>query len=119
MPEITPNDYAFSFAGFRGIVVNANVSEPIDEYIPDAYRRLSFANKDRRYFGVPFEVQEWMKDAWSFCVSPTDEERVYYDNAMPENIKSQLEFSQFEAVCSLDVDGSKVVRGLLYSVPKL
>lgn len=119
LPDMAPTDYAFSIHGFRGIVKNAEVSEPVAESMPNFFRRLNLANRDRSYFGVPLEVQEWMKDAWFFCLPPTDEERTYYENGMPEEIARQLEFAQFEAVCSLDVDGNKVVRGLLYSIPKL
>lgn len=70
----------------------------------------------RRYFGFPQDVPFYVKDAWSLCHPPTDEEapevaRFLQDRNMPGE--------RFEAVCKVTVDDDVVLRGLITSVPKL
>jgi hypothetical protein len=97
--------------------LNAQVTQPISESVPQFYRRLNMAHPERRYWGVAFDVPAWMQEAWSICTAPTDDEKTYFDETMPDEWKSQLVHARFEAVCVLDVDGEKVARGLLYSTP--
>jgi hypothetical protein len=85
---------------------------------PKYIRRLSAANSDRQYLGVPFDVQPWFADAWSWCKSPTAEEQADLE-LMPDDFQRSIENARFEAVCRIDVDGSDIVRGLIFSVPKL
>jgi hypothetical protein len=120
MPEMPPGSYAFSFkSGFRGILLNAQVTQPVSESMPNFFRRLNIAHPERRYWGIPFDVPVWMKEAWSTCASPNDEEQTYFAETMPEEWKSQLLHARLEAVCLVDVDWEKIARGLLYSIPAL
>ena len=60
-----------------------------------------------------------MTKAWSICTAPTDEERAYFQDNLPDEWDQHLEFARFDAVCVVEVDSKKVLRGLVYSVPKL
>lgn len=120
IPDMPDGSYVFSYkSGMRGIVLDAEVLDPSIADMPQFFRRIAFANPERSYFAVPFQVAPWMQTAWSTCTAPTEEERVGYAEGMPEDLKQNLAYSRFEAVCRITVDGEVVVRGLLYSVPKL
>ena len=69
---------------------------------------------DRRYLGVPFEVPFWAEDAWSFCARPDEAERVMANNSANLGPGSRL-----EAVCYLEIDGEKIYRGAVFSVPRI
>ena len=120
IPEMPDGAYQFSFKhGMRGIVLNAAVSDQSVGSQPKFLRRMDMANPDRRYFGVPFDVAPWMVNAWSTCTAPDAEAVAYFKETMPVGYKQKLEYARFDAVCVVDVDSEKVLRGLLYSVPKL
>lgn len=105
--------------GFRAVVLEADVTDPKFANGPKWFRRLNLANPDRRYFGVPFEVSPFLEDSWSWCEKPTKEERVGYAQVVPSDWKNYLDTARLDAVCRLDVDGEKINRGLIYSVPRL
>ena len=120
MPDMPTGSYAFSFTGgFRGIVLDAEASEKIGADMPKFWRTIYLANPDRNYLGVPMDVAPWMSTAWSTCILPSEEARIYFDENMPDHWKEKLTYARFDAVCSVEVDGKNVLRGLLYSVPKL
>lgn len=120
IPNMPQGSYWFSLeSGMRGIVLDAQVSNPILSDQPKFLRRLILADPGRKYFGIAFEVAPWMLEAWSTCTGPTDEERTYFLENMPDDVKKQFVYARFDAVCIVDVDGTKVALGLLYSVPKL
>ncbi|MCV2867564.1 hypothetical protein OEW28_02855 [Defluviimonas sp. WL0002] len=120
LPGIPDNAYLIDFRdGFRAVVIDPEVSDPLYANVPRHFRRLRNANPDRRYLGVPFEVAPWLRDAWSFCKAPTEEERVYFQESMPDEWKQSLEYARLDAVCLNSVDGKQVPRGLIYSVPNL
>ena len=119
MPDMPEGSYAYSRKdGMRGIILNAEVSDPITD-MPNFFRRINLANPSRRYFGVPLVVAPWLEDVWSICISPSEDERVEFQQSMPDEIRQDLAYARFDAVCRIDVDGEKVLRGLLYSIPKL
>jgi hypothetical protein len=119
LPNMPEGAYAFSTKnGLRGIVLNAEVSKPIVD-MPKFFRRLNLANPDRIYLGVTSDVAPWFKDAWSICSSPSEDERVGYQQSLPVELQTELANARFDAVCRIDVDGKEVLRGLLYSVPRL
>ncbi len=119
LPDLPDGAYTLSFAnGLRAIVLDAEVPDRGGDDAPKYFRQLSVANPDRNYLGVPFDVQPWFKDAWSWCKAPTDEEKVDLER-MPDDFKRTVENARFEAVCRIDVDGTEVVRGLIFSVPQL
>jgi len=64
------------------------------------------------------EVQPWFEEAWSFCTERTKAERAEIGR-MPEDFQRAVENARFDAVCRIDVDGTQVVRGLIFSVPRL
>lgn len=119
MPYMPEGSYAYSRKdGMRGIILNAEVSDPMTD-MPKFFRRIVLANPHRRYFDVPFVVAPWLEDVWSICISPSEDERVEFQQSMSEELKKSLAYARFDAVCRIDVDGEEVLRGLLYSVPKL
>jgi hypothetical protein len=120
IPDIPDGSYVFSFkSGMRGIVLDADVSDPSVADMPMFLRRINFANPDRIYFGVPADLAPWIAGAWSICTSPSEEERISFAASFSEDLEQKLAHARFDAVCRIDVDGEEVVRGLLYSVPKL
>lgn len=120
IPDMPDGSYAFSFNGsMRGIVLDVEASVPSTASNPKFLRRIFFANPDRRYFGIPFQVAPWIENAWSICAPPSEGARAGFERAMPDNLKQTLEYARLDAVCRVDVDGEEVLRGLLYSVPKL
>ena len=119
MPDMPEGSYAYSRkGGMRGIILNAEVSDPITD-MPKFFRRINLANPDRRYFSVPFVVTPWLEDVWSICISPSEDERVRFQQSMSDELKQDLAYARFDAICRIDVEGEIVLRGLLYSVPKL
>lgn len=72
--------------------------------------------KSRRYFGFPTDVPFYLKDAWSYCSPPTEEEGEQVASFMKTR---EWPGERFEAVCKINVDNDVVLRGLITSVPKL
>lgn len=119
LPDIPDGAYTLSFpSGLRAIVLDADVSDTTWTDAPEYFRSLSRANPDRKHLGVPLDVQPWFKEAWSWCKSPTQQEKAYLEQ-MPDDFQRSVENARFEAVCRFDVDGTEVLRGLIFSVPRL
>jgi hypothetical protein len=119
LPDLPSGAYTLSFStGFRAIVLDADVPDSIGGDSPKYLRSLSVANWERRYLGIPFDVQPWFNDAWSWCKRPTEDENADLDQ-MPDEFKRTVQNARFEAVCRIDVDGTEVIRGLIFSVPRL
>lgn len=120
LPEMSDDAYYLSFAnGLRGIVQGLEVAEPINADSPAILRRLSAANPDRRYIGVPMEVAPWFEDVWSACAPPTDDERTYVETNMPAEWKIKLQGARFDAMCYIETDDQKrILRGFVYSIPR-
>lgn len=119
LPDLPDHAYTVSFkSGFRAILLNADVPET-DWESSDYWRRLSHVNKERRYFGVPFDVPQWMEKAWSYCerLEPASEQKLF--DEMPNELKSDLYGARFEGYCWVDIDGEKMARGMIFSVPRL
>ncbi len=120
IPDMPEGSYLFSIkSGFRGIVLDAKVSEPSSPDTPKVWRQIAFANPERRYIALPFEVGPYVVDAWSTCTAPTDEELAYFEKTMPEETARKFALARIEAICMVEADGKKMLRGLLYSFPKL
>ncbi|WP_444463840.1 hypothetical protein [Rhodobacter capsulatus] len=119
LPDLPDGAYTLSYkSGFRAIVLDAEVSNPIAGNGSKYFRSLGVANPDRKYLSVPFDVQPWFKEAWSWCKSPTEQEKSDLEQ-MPDDFKRSVANARFEAVCRIDVDGTEIVRGLIFSVPRL
>jgi hypothetical protein len=119
LPDIPDGAYTLSFKnGLRAIVLDADVTETHLADSSKYFRLLILANRDRSYIGFPTEVQPWFEDAWSWCKPPTEQEKASLE-LMPDDFKRQVENTRFEAVCRIDVDGQDIVRGLIFSVPRL
>jgi hypothetical protein len=119
MPDMPEGAYVYSRKdGMRGIVLNAEVSRPATN-LPKYFRQINVANTERRFFGIPFEVTSWLEDVWSVCTPPSKQERVDFPKVFSESVKQDLAYARFDAVCRIDVDGEIILRGLLYSIPKL
>lgn len=117
LPEFSETSYAISFKnGFRGIVVNPKVSRPLHVKY---FRRLTIANRDRRYIGVPLQVAPWFETVWSFCDTPSDEDRTGVDQLMPDESRNRLVGARLDAICVIEADDARILRGFVYSVPRL
>lgn len=120
MPDLQENEYPISFkSGLRGILVGPEVTT--DRYVdtPKIFRRMHLANEERTYLGVPMQVANWLEDVWSYCPAPTDAEKAEFRSTVREEWQEALEFARLEGVCWIDVEGEKVLRGLVYSRPRL
>lgn len=121
LPDLPSGAYIASFkSGLRAIVLDADVPSNMYGDGPAIFRRLSSANPERKYLGIAMDVAPWFEDVWSTCIAPTDEMRDYVDKTMPEDMKVELQGARFDAFCYIDVDGEqRIIRGFVYSVPKL
>lgn len=121
LPELPDGAYTVSFAnGMRGIVLDAQVGDNILKTGPAIFRRLSLANRDRKYLGIPMDVAPWFEEAWSTCISPTGLDAEQVTASLPEETRKQLRGARLEAICYIEVDSEQVIpRGLIYSVPNL
>jgi len=120
LPDLPNGAYPISFAsGLRGIVYDVEVEDDRFADSPKYFRRLSTANPDRRYLGVPMDVAPWFEYVWSECRPPTQEVIEYFDNSMPEDLKITLQGARFDAFCFIPLDGEGIIRGAIFSVPKL
>jgi hypothetical protein len=120
LPDIPDGAYTVSFKnGLRGIVVDVDPAtlERTDGFNP--YRRLTIADVDRRYLGMPLEVPNWLSDAWSECAAPTDEEREGFQANFTPQIKRDLQGARFDYVCRFEIEQETIYRGLVFSVPDL
>lgn len=119
IPDMPDGAYVISFKnGFRGIVLDAEVSQPITD-MPKFFRRINLANTDRNYIQLPLEVAPWHEDVWSICTSPSDQEREEVKRSMPNDVSKSLWNMRLDAICRLEVDGETFTRGFVYSAPKL
>ncbi|MFV0492789.1 MAG: hypothetical protein ACK5M4_13315 [Pseudorhodobacter sp.] len=120
MPDLPKGAYFVSFKnGLRGIVLDADVPESSTGDGPKFFRSLSFENREKKYLGITSDVPSWFADAWSICQAPTEQERVGIIESLPDNLHRSLGNARFEAVCRIDVDGEPLLRGLVFSVPRL
>lgn len=120
LPDLQENEYPISFKnGLRAILIDPEVTTDLYADAPKLFRRLHTANEDRIYLGVPAQVPHWLEDVWSYCPAPKDEEKASIGSSMTVEWQEVLEYARLEGVCSIDVEGEKVPRGLVYSRPKL
>ena len=119
MPDLPEGAYAFSFKnGMRGIVLDAEVAVPLDGHL-EIYRRITSANPDRKYLSVGMDVPTWFKDAWSTCKVLSAEEVAQIKKDIPSLMTKDLATARLDAMCSVEADGKKILRGFLFSVPRL
>lgn len=96
-PDLPPGATSFAFrSGLRAIAIDF----PVDR-------------ETRQYYGIPSQVPEWAKDAWSWCRPPTEKEAA--ETPARTDLGAQ---SRLEAICKVDQAGQQVIRGLIYSAPK-
>nr|WP_321510177.1 hypothetical protein [uncultured Celeribacter sp.] len=121
LPDLPDDAYAISFSnGLRGILYDAEVSDKTYKDAPKYFRRLALANPDRKYLGLPMDVAPWFEDVWSSCRSHIDGAQEYFEQDMPTDLLRQLQGAKFEAICLIEIEDQKdIVRGALYSVPKM
>lgn len=121
LPELADGSYHLSFKnGFRAIMLDAEVSDSSNAAGPAVLRDLGRANPDRKYLGVPSDVPPWFEDVWSTCANASNDDRTFYEKSMPETIKRDLVGARLDGICTIEVeDGEKLLRGLIYSVPRL
>lgn len=120
IPDLKDDEYPIAFrTGFRAIVVDPEVTDTNYENAPKYFRRLRLANPDRKYLGIPYEVPSWFKEAWSYCDKPSGEETRAILASMPEDVRRGFTGARLDAICSIESDGEKIPRGLLFSVPQL
>jgi hypothetical protein len=119
LPDIPAGAYPISFkSGFRAIVYDMDVTDNQYSDTPKIFRRLTMANRDRRFLGLPSDVPRWFEDTWSTCRPGTEEEREYIVSTMPEDVKREMFGARLDAICYIELEGeAPMVRGLIYSVP--
>lgn len=118
IPDLPHGAYPISFkSGLRAILLEAEVSDTSMADSSKYVRRLNAANRSRKYLGVPFDVQPWFKETWSWCKSPTQAEKSDYER-MPADFRKQFDGAKFEAVCRIKVDDGEITNGLIFSVPE-
>ena len=99
-PDMPEGAFSLSYkTGLRAIVVD----------VPDQ-------RETRRYFGFPQEVPHYLRDVWSFCSPPSEDEQ---PNAEKFIADRTMPGERFEAVCRIQADKDLVIRGLITSVPRL
>lgn len=99
-PDMPPGAFSISYKnGMRVIIVD----------VPDQ-------RETRRYFGTSFDVPFYIKDSWSFCYPPIDEERNQAEQFLQQR---NWPGERFDAICKVNLDGDEVVRGIITTVPKL
>ena len=117
MPDLQPGEYAISFNnGLRAIVVDPEL--PDSDY-GTSFRFLNHANPDRKYIGLTYEVPPWFEDAWSYCEKPSEGDKEAVLNTLPDERRRNFYSARLDAVCTIDADGEKILRGVIFSVPKL
>lgn len=100
LPEMPDGAFPLSFkSGLRAIVLD----------LPDE-------RAVRRYFGLPTPAPFFVEGAWSLCSPPEGEEIAEAEYFMATLDQKGV---RFEAVCRIDVDGEKIVTGVITSVPRL
>jgi hypothetical protein len=121
LPVVPYGAYTVSFkSGLRGIVLDAEVSNDALADSHKIFRRLSDANPDRRYLGIPMDVPYWFEDVWSTCIKPSEDELQYIEASLSDAEKQKLIGARLDAFCYIETDGKKrIARGLIYSVPNL
>jgi hypothetical protein len=91
MPELADNQYPISFkSGFRAVVTVEDMREN-RWVLPQAFRRLSFVYSDRRFFGLPFDNEPWMKDVWSECEYLTEQKAVEYRAFFADSLPAAMQ----------------------------
>lgn len=119
VPDLEDDEYPISFkSGFRAIIAAPVAARPMNRN-SKYFRRLAYANPDRKYLGIPYDVPSWFEDAWSYCETPAEGETNAILNTMPEDMRRDLISARLDGICTIDSDGEKILRGLLFSVPKL
>jgi len=99
-PTMPEGAFSLSYpSGLRAIMVN-----------------IRNERKTRRYMGFPSDVPFYLEKAWSFCSPPSKGEQKQLAAAMKVR---DFPGARIEAVCKIDVEGTKVVRGVITSVPRL
>ena len=121
LPDLPDRAYPISFAsGFRAIVYDVDATDKTHENGPKWFRRLAYANPDRKYVGFAADVPIWFKDVWSTCEAPTKESQEYIEQTLSAEVKAQTTGARLDAICYIPTDDEKkLIRGLIYSVPKL
>ena len=98
LPTLNEGEFWLSFKnGFRAIMVDQTDFRP-----------------ERVYAGVPSQVASWMEDVWSYCRPLSDDER-----AQATGLVKGVESMRPEALCTIEVDGKKIARGVIFSRPNL
>lgn len=117
LPELPDGAFTLSFHnGLRAIVLDADVPEGTETDGPRFFRALGVANRERKYLGVPFEVEPWFRGRWSWCKAPTDADRAQLNNT--EELRERFKHARFEAVCHIRTDGNEIPSGVIFSVPR-
>ena len=100
-PDMPEGAFSLSFAGgFRGIM----------EGVPDE----RFTRRYRAH--SPNDLPEYLKEAWAFC-KPQDE--TWVDAYFAQRGRGRDPGEKFVGLCTIDVEGETVVRGVITSVPDL
>lgn len=119
LPDLPSGAYPISFKnGLRGVVYDMDVTDKQYADTHKMFRRLSLANRDRRFLSLPSDVPPWFEQRWSTCRPGTEEELEYIASTIPEDVKRDLVGARLDAICFIEIEGEEpLFRGLIYSVP--
>jgi hypothetical protein len=119
LPDIPSGAYPISFPnGFRGVVYDMEVTDNLQADAPKIFRRLTLANKDRRFFSIVYDVPEWFEQTWSKCKPGTEDETNFVMSTISDDMKQALVGARLDAICYIELDGEEpLLRGLILSVP--
>ena len=119
LPELPDDAYAISFKnGFKAILYDFSLEEDVHVPSLNYFRRLNIVDQNRRYLGIPTDVSPWFEEMWSHCVLSGQEAKEYIESTMTQETRIRLAGARFEAMCLIEADGQKILRGALYSIPR-
>ncbi|WP_375282009.1 hypothetical protein [Pseudooctadecabacter sp.] len=122
LPDLAQNEYGVSFRnGFRAIVVEDNPSNQSAANQSDIFRRLTAAHPERRYRGITMQVPSWLESQWSRCERApdgADPNREALEQTMNESMRREYQLARLDYYCFVLSDNDRILRGVIYSVPR-
>lgn len=122
LPEMADDEYFVSYKnGFRGII---KVADAPKSRVPPAWaRQYAKLYPERRFLSLVFDVPRWAETGWSRCEQVTPDELEafmrFVETSWTEEQRLEMVGARFEFACGFEIEGEKIGRGIIYSVPRL
>lgn len=118
LPELAADEMPMKFGEFRALVpVDHELQERFAD-LPQEFRRVALRHADRKYWGFPSDVEPWFEKMWSRCVRPTDDEVAFFNDPSAADWRQEMRGTRLEALCYIESEGQRILRGMVASVPK-